>query len=69
MTKNEKQLVAIIQEKMDKKKITDNAATAYSILKRSNKDYFVEVTIGGEIFSANGQDSKEAIKNVIKKIK
>lgn len=69
MTKNEKDLISVISEMMNRKKIDGNPTDCYSINKRSNKDYFAESKIGNRIFSAQGKDLKEAIKNLIREIK
>lgn len=68
MTKNEKELVIKISTLMKRKGIEGNPAEFYKITKRSNKDYFVEVRVGNMFFSAKGQDSKEACKNIIKEM-
>ncbi len=69
MTKNEKELVNIIEGYMTKKKIEGDATTCYKIEKRSNKDYLAEAKIGNSIFTSKGKDVKDVVKNLIKEIK
>lgn len=69
MTKNEKELVNIIEGYMAKKKIEGDAINCYKIEKRSNKDYFAEANIGNSTFTSKGKDVKDVVKNLIKEIK
>lgn len=69
MTKVEKDLVRIIEAKMQRKNIKEgNPAEMFEIIKRSNRDYFATAKIGLELFAANGIDTKTVIKNLIREI-
>ena len=68
MTKNEKELVMKITELMMRKGIEGNPQEFYTITKRSNKNYFAELKVGNRVFAAQGKDSKEVVKNLIKEL-
>ena len=69
MTKNEKELVAKIQNILTRKKIEGTASEMFTVEKKSNSHYVATVTIGDLSYSAKGKDNKEAIKNIIKELK
>lgn len=62
MTKNEKELVAKIQNILTKKKIEGTASEMFTVEKKSNSHYVATVTIGDLSYSTKGKDIKKLLK-------
>lgn len=69
MTKNEKELVVVIQAIMTRKKIEGVATEMYKVEKKSNNHFVAEARIGNSVWASKGKDSKDVIKNLIKEMK
>jgi hypothetical protein len=69
LTKNEKELIKLLEVIMERKNIEGDPKDLYTITKRSSKDYYAESIINYSFYSAQGKDIRDVIKKLIKELK